>query len=252
MTYLYDGTYEGFLTCIFETFERKVYKANVAERSTFVHSMFEESVEVITDNKKCMRVRKGLEAKVGKIEANNCWRVFLFEESETINLLFNLILRIFTEGGSVLSNFGDKDVLNYHQTLKKVNRERHRMQAFIRFQKTKDGMYFALIEPDFNVLPLLINFFKNRYTDQKWLIYDVKRKYGMMYDKVDVSEVTLSENQTSDLNEEEAITLEDEELYYQGLWKQYFKSTNIVQRKNMKLHLRHVPKRYWKYLIEKQ
>nr|WP_312696155.1 MULTISPECIES: DUF4130 domain-containing protein [Sphingobacterium] len=26
----------------------------------------------------------------------------------------------------------------------------------------------------------------------------------------------------------------------------------MEERKNIKLHLRHVPKRYWKYLVEKQ
>jgi len=43
-----------------------------------------------------------------------------------------------------------------------------------------------------------------------------------------------------------------QEFEFQTLWQDYFKSTNIVSRKNMKLHIRHVPKRYWKYLSEKQ
>jgi probable DNA metabolism protein len=43
---------------------------------------------------------------------------------------------------------------------------------------------------------------------------------------------------------------EDEEIY-QHLWKNYFHSVNIPARKNTKLHLRHIPKRYWKHLTEK-
>ena len=39
--------------------------------------------------------------------------------------------------------------------------------------------------------------------------------------------------------------------YQHWLDKNYFKSTNIVARKNTKLHTQHVPKRYWKYLTEK-
>ena len=42
-----------------------------------------------------------------------------------------------------------------------------------------------------------------------------------------------------------------EELY-QKLWHSYFQSINIEARKNTKLHLQHVPRRYWKYLTEKQ
>ncbi|MGY0039832.1 DUF4130 domain-containing protein [Pedobacter sp. NJ-S-72] len=46
--------------------------------------------------------------------------------------------------------------------------------------------------------------------------------------------------------------LSEKEGFYAVLWKDYFKSTNIAARKNTKLHIQHVPKRYWKYLTEKQ
>ncbi|RZL34744.1 MAG: DUF4130 domain-containing protein, partial [Pedobacter sp.] len=46
--------------------------------------------------------------------------------------------------------------------------------------------------------------------------------------------------------------LNEKEELYTHLWKDYFKSTNIESRKNTKLHVQHVPKRYWKYLTEKQ
>jgi len=252
MIYLYDGSYDGFLTCVFESFERRDFDSKIFIKGDYVTSIFDETKDVVVDNQKSLRVKVGLDKALGKTDAHNCYRVFLAEDAETINVLFKLIQRIFKEGPQLLNNFGDESVLHYHQMLKKVNRERHRMQAFIRFQKTTDGMFFALIEPDFNVLPLLIRFFKNRYTDQNWLIYDVKRKYGMLYNNGGVEEVMLSEEQSDELSTEKAIDLEDDESFYQDMWKQYFKSTNIVQRKNLKLHLRHVPKRYWKYLIEKQ
>ena len=44
---------------------------------------------------------------------------------------------------------------------------------------------------------------------------------------------------------------DEDELVFQTLWRDYFKSTNIKSRKNMRLHIQHVPKRYWKYLSEK-
>jgi probable DNA metabolism protein len=137
--------------------------------------------------------------------------------------------------------------------VKKVGRERHRMKAFIRFQKTADGMYYAPVEPDFNVLPLIVYFFKNRYADQQWIIYDVKRKYGLYYNLHTVTEITyefVSAIDTNKVNLPQELTDSGEELA-SLLWKDYFNSTNIPARKNMKLHIQHVPKRYWKYLNEK-
>src|ERR1700759_5807161 len=125
-----------------------------------------------------------------------------------------------------------------------IGRERHRMEAFIRFQKLSDGTFYAGVEPDFNVLPLLIKHFRDRYADQKWIIYDLKRKYGIYYDleKVEYMEVEFSTD--GDKNKLTGIYFEDEQLY-QHLWKNYFNSVNIPSRKNLKLHLRHIPKRYW-------
>ena len=50
---------------------------------------------------------------------------------------------------------------------------------------------------------------------------------------------------------DENLMAEDEKLY-QELWKGYFKSMTIKERINLKLHRQHLPKRYWKYLTEKQ
>ncbi len=124
------------------------------------------------------------------------------------------------------------------------------MEAFIRFQKLSDGTFYAAIEPDFNVLPLLIKHFRDRYADQKWLIYDLKRKYGIYYDldKVEYMEVEFSTD--GDKSKLPEIYFGDEQLY-QHLWKNYFNSVNIPSRKNLKLHLRHIPKRYWRHLTEK-
>jgi probable DNA metabolism protein len=125
------------------------------------------------------------------------------------------------------------------------------MEAFVRFQKTADHLYFAIIEPDYNVLPLIKDHFRKRYADQKWLVYDAKRKYGIFYNLEEVAEVQINfEKEMSRGKKVQTIYNSDEEIYQQ-LWHQYFKSVNIAARKNTKLHIQHMPRRYWKYLTEK-
>ena len=127
------------------------------------------------------------------------------------------------------------------------------MEAFIRFQHTADGIFYCGIDPDFNVLPLIINHFKNRYADQQWIIYDIKRNYGLFYDLEKVEEIKLDfTDQNTKASLSTPSVLSEKEGLYAVLWKDYFKSANIPARKNTKLHVQHVPKRYWKYLTEKQ
>lgn len=251
MRYVFDGSYAGFLCCVFESFERKEKNVNPVPNDQFQPGIFADSREIVTTLEKATRVSKGLQQHCGKAAAN-FYKAFLSEDTTGWQAIFNIITTIFREGDAILGNYGNTDVLYFSQTLTKVNRERHRMQAFIRFQKTTDGMYVSVVEPDFNVLPLLSDFFKKRYADQPWLIYDAKRKYGLLYNKTSVCEVQLSPAEKNALITHTVIELDEKEEAFSQLWKTYYKSTNIIARKNMKLHLQHVPRRYWKYLTEKQ
>ncbi|SEW53484.1 TIGR03915 family putative DNA repair protein [Chitinophaga arvensicola] len=254
MIYIFDGTYQGFLCCVFTYFEYKdtAVRLQLSGDDACQTDMFSASRSIVTDVPKAQRVQHGLQKHVGSTVAMDFFSVLLSEDRKAWAAAFYIVCRIFSGQADILENFGDDQVLYFTQTVKKVSRERHRMKAFVRFQKSNDGLFFAVIEPDFNVLPLIADFFKKRYADQKWLIYDVKRKYGLLYDKRTVSEVNISPEDKQALSADEVITLDEKDEHFQQLWKRYFQSTNIEARRNMKLHLQHVPRRYWKYLVEKQ
>ena len=126
---------------------------------------------------------------------------------------FYLVRNLFQGYSDIINDFGDSKVLYFHQTLKKVQREGHRMKAFVRFSKSNDGLFFSLIAPDFNVLPLIVSFFKNRYADQVWLLYDVKRTYGFYYDKKIVTEVKVTDQSiVSNVLTEKTIDLDENDI----------------------------------------
>jgi probable DNA metabolism protein len=165
--------------------------------------------------------------------------------------MFLYIQYIFSSPENIEKDFGNDAVLKVAQTSKKVFREKHRFEAFIRFQLLNDGLYFAPVEPDFNILPLIIPHFEARFKDQKWLIYDLKRKYGICFDLSKVSYVSLNLLEFPAPGCIPEQFLHPDEKLFQVLWKDYFKSSNISSRKNLKLHIQNMPHRYWKYLTEK-
>ena len=248
---LYDGSFEGFLTCVFEVYERKLELVTIKKNTETQSSLFGQSEDVITDLKKSKRVWKGLGKKTSSVGRMRLIYAFLSEHEDIADILLRYIQHVFKNKDMVDSDFGNVDILKVSQLAKSVGREKHRMEAFVRFRLTKDNLYFATVEPDFNVLPLIQKHFKARYADQKWMIYDLKRNYGIYYDlkKVEFIQMELPENFDATKTSEDFFA--DEELQFQNLWHDYFQSTNIESRKNMKLHVRHVPKRYWKYLSEK-
>ncbi|NDI99667.1 DNA metabolism protein [Flavobacterium sp. LaA7.5] len=253
ITYVFDGSLEGLLTAIFEFYEQKPGTIQLVWQKLHQPAMLEETVIIVNDEAKAKRVWKGLQQKLSPEWLKQFYTAYLSEQPQTFQDLFDFACYIFDNPKGAEKNFGNPHVIAVSKMVKKVGRERHRMKAFVRFQKTADGMYYAPVEPDFNVLPLIVYFFKNRYADQQWIIYDVKRKYGLYYNLHTVTEITyefVSAIDTNKVNLPQELTDSGEELA-SLLWKDYFNSTNIPARKNMKLHIQHVPKRYWKYLNEK-
>ncbi|MGQ2984451.1 TIGR03915 family putative DNA repair protein [Flavobacterium sp.] len=252
--YIFDGSFEGLLTSIFEFYDRKPGRVHLVWQKYYVPGLMQDSLDVITDEAKAKRVWAGLQKKLVPEWQKKFYWAYLSEDPKTFQDLFAFACYIFDNATGAYNNFGNAHVMAISKMERGVSRERHRMKAFIRFQQTADGIYYCPVEPDFNVLPLIVKFFRDRYADQRWIIYDVKRKYGMYYDLHNVEEITyefVANVDTRKVQLPAALADEKEELASM-LWKDYFNSTNIPARKNMKLHIQHVPKRYWKYLNEKE
>ena len=249
-TIIYDGSFEGLLTAIFEVYEYKFSDPGIFPKNAAI-PLFGKQHIVHSSPEKAERVLKKLRATLSASVCKKIYEVHLSEKEGIANVLFRFIQYGLKAGKSACDDFSHEAVITLHQTLKKVHRERHRMEAFIRFQQASDGLFFASVEPDFDVLPLISSHFAKRYTDQRWLIFDKKRRYGLLYDLKDVHVVEQSPADINGMGLISAISLHEDEKKFQELWQQYFKSVNIKERKNTALHVRHMPKRYWRYLTEK-
>lgn len=251
--FTYDKSFEGLLTCLFEAYGRKLFPDLLAADDQPLPLFHDQVVSIGTDENKSGRVWKALEKKLspaGLSVITACW---LSELPEIDLLLFRYICKAIDAPSSIELNFGDQDILKATQISKKVNQERLRVIQFARFQKTADGIFFAALEPLYNVLPIAIHHFQDRFADQKWIIYDLKREYGYYYDLVSVTEIRFETKAGHLLTGRltEPLMDQDEKLF-QTLWKTYFKSIGIQERVNPRLHKQNLPVRFWKYLTEKQ
>ena len=237
---------------VFEAYERKAWPTAIEQEKLAQPSMFGETIAVITDEQKASRVWKGLQRKLSPSALEALYYTYLGEQPGFEQLVFAYARLVFDHQESVEGNYTAPCVLQVQQIQKQVHREKHRMEAFVRFQKTADGLYYATISPDFNVLPLIIPHFEKRYADQRWAIYDTRRRYGVYYDLQSAQFIQLESQGPKREGVLAPDQLDEEELSYQQLWQVYFDHVNIPERKNPRLHLRHIPRRYWKYLSEKQ
>ena len=251
--WIYDKTFEGFLTLVFESYELKTFPDQILGEKESQSFIFRGNYKVIGNQAKAKRVWDGLNKKISNTCCQMIYQVFLSEIKDIELLILRYIREIFDSPVNIELNFGNKYVLEMLEISKKVAREAHRIPMFVRFQKTADEIYYASFDPMHNVLPLVIDHFEKRFADQQWIIYDTRRNYGFYYDLKNTKEVIFTQSMVNKANGkiDKDLLAKDEQLF-QELWKTYFNSMCIKERINPKLHKQLLPRRFWKYLIEKQ
>ena len=280
LVYTFDNTLDGLLTAVFDSFLLKQQPDYLLAEGEQLPLFVDQQYRVVTDSEKAERVWKGLEKHLSRDGVHMITISWLSEERALNQPLFNFICKVFRRESkgqvhdsglnhatcpldSLERNASDEDVLAVRNTCRRVLHETLRMKQFIRFQKAKDGTYLAVVSPDHNVLPLITDHFQDRFNDQSWLIYDAKRHYGYYYGaspnpskrRGDVIRVTF-ENEAEvpfDLSngKMDADILSDNDKIFQDLWRTYFKAICIKERMNPKKQLSDMPRRYWKYMTEK-
>ena len=264
--YLFDGTLDGLLSAVFDAYFRKQYPDLLLGQGEQLPLFCDDVWQVATSDEKATRVWAGLEKQLPKEALRLVMVSWMSEEKDLPTPLFHYIYKVFQTKG-IERNFSDPDVLHVTNTARRVLHEQLRMKQFIRFQKAKDGTYLAVVAPDHNVLPLITDHFQDRFNDQPWLIYDAKRHYGYYYSLTPnpsptgegsdykVIRVTFEDEASVpfDLSNGKmnVDVLSDDDQLFQDLWRTYFKAICIKERMNPKKQLSDMPRRYWRYMTEK-
>lgn len=251
--FIYDRTFEGLLTCIFEAYSRKSFPDALLTEQEPLPLFCDEAFTVCADEAKAGRVWRRLQQKLSSRAVAELAAGWFSELPQADMLLFRYMRKALDAACPPETNFGDPDVLALHQIARKVSKERERVVQFLRFQKALDDTYFAAVEPLYNVLPLAVAHLKERFHDQQWIVYDARRHYGYYYDRSEITEVFPDAEQGvfASGRLDEGVMAQDEQLF-RRLWQTYFKATTIRERTNFKLHRQQMPVRFWKYLTEKQ
>lgn len=250
--FFYDKTFDGLLSAVFEAFHLKLFPQKLLRTGDIPPIFAETTHTVVTIEAHSKRVWQGLQKKLQKNVCNMLMHVWLSELDGSDELLFRYICKTFATTQKIEYNFGDADILEVEKIARKVSHEALYIKQFLRFQKAADNIFFAPIRPIYNALPLTIDHFTDRFADQQWVIYDLRRKYGYFYDLHTTKEITFTDDDHLLSGKlDESLMAEDEKLF-QDLWKGYFKAMTIKERINPRLHRQHMPVRFWQYLTEKQ
>ena len=75
----YDGSFPGFLTCVFNAYEQKLEIAEIIPEGEDQKQLFSDTLEVITEDFKVQRVLKSLKQKLSSNGFTRLYYSFLSE-----------------------------------------------------------------------------------------------------------------------------------------------------------------------------
>lgn len=240
--YLYDGSLAGFYCCLHASVYGHEMPLGIQSEDEAQCSLM-PPCRVATNLERATHVRGAIARKISPRALELCEHVFLSCLAKKEMAMLRFLLLGFEQGARVTNALADPVVAEMLKAEKHLLGEAHLLKGFIRFAD-HEGKLIASIHPKNFVLPLLAPHFADRYAMETLLIFDETHQVALVYDK--------GKAQLVDLEEELSFEPSETELYYQQLWKQFYRTIAIEARENPRCRMTHMPKRYWAHMVEMQ
>ena len=240
MILVYDGTFEGFLSLVYEVYYKKL-KPTKIYKTIPNEIIFEEILEIQTSEENSTKVLKAIKTKFPKPIVEKILNIFMCDSRAFEVALLEFIIIGFKDTKQ-LFNINNSSVFYLSNLEKELFKNVHKMYAFVRFEELDDDTLYAKLECKFNVVYFLAKHFLKRFNNQNFIIHDINRKIAFIKTKNDYSiqEVAFFDEPNYSTNEEK----------FQKLWKRFFKGVTIEERINPKLQQQLVPLIYRTYMSE--
>lgn len=244
IVYIYDNSFDGLLTAIYDAYYNSAKPEKIVGEWEFTPNLLYDAISINTDSSKSQKVYNGINNKISRDALNYVFYAYLSDTKNAANIIYEYVKLGFKLGKEVDMHLYEDKVIKIHNLFRKVSKEAHNMTGFLRFKCIKNNFYYSSFEPDHNICGLLAPHFAERFSDQNFIIHDIKREVAVLYNTKEWVILPFSKEDGIQL------TSNVQDTIYEELWRGYFVWTDIESRKNIRLQKRLMPKRYWKYLTE--
>ena len=246
MEYIYDGSFDGLLSCFYAHVYTDIADAIITEEDSRQMGLLAERTLIVTDEEKSEKVANAIEKKISPAALRRCYRAFLScVDGREMDILRYVFLG-FKIGANVDMMHGDPIVRKMDLLNHKTSWELERFLGILRFSvvynENNHEVLYAPFAPNADLIQLMMPHFLNRYRREAFVIHDLKRE------KAAFSSGGCWVMRPLPKSFAPSVT-KDEEAY-RNLWKDYFSAASIKERTNHKLQKQFIPRRYWQHLTE--
>lgn len=240
--YLYDGSFEGVLTCIFDSYLHRESPLSIEREEYSQFTLDSDYRHISTDLQKAQRVADKIIKCAGYTAYKHMYYTYLSEKPLSESNISDYVKMCLKYGKNTDKHLTVPCIDFVLDAALRTAHEAHQYTGFVRFSELDGGIYYSEIEPVHNILPIIAYHFEARYPAMPFLIHDVKRMQCLVYNG---KESIIKKTDTMPV-----LNFSDDEQLYRNMWKKFYDTVEIKERHNEKCRMTLLPKRYWKHMTE--
>ena len=188
---VYDGSFEGLMCCIFTLYEQKIPVFRLARIGEPLGELFAQTIQVKSNKAQAQRVWSGIKRKSSNISLERIELAYLSEIRGEDHTIIRYVQYLIDSKKNIEDNLSHPVVQRLNDVVKMLHREKQLVKEKIRFQTLVNDIKYNIIEPNYNVLPLLKDYLLQKYAKQKWIVYDIRRNKGLFYNLQEIKDIQL-------------------------------------------------------------
>ena len=245
-----EDSLEGIFTAIYDAYALREghehIHVQVGEKDNY--RLFAVYLHSQPDSVKTAKVVRTLKDRLGEevyITLCRAAASFYPDKGETV---YRTVVEGITGGSGrrVMENLRNPYVTRTFELARRTANEAHREIEFLRFQELEQGILYAKIGPENNVVPLIMPHFADRLAPENFMIHDEKRGlFGVHPARQEWYLVSGAERFV-----EESLHKSENEWKYRELFTLFHQTIAIAERKNKRLQQSMLPLRFQDYMVE--
>ena len=245
-----EDSLEGIFTAIYDAYAlREGYEhihVQVGEEDNY--RLFASYLYSQPDSVKTEKVARTLKSRLGEEVYLTICRAASSFYPDKGEAVYRTVVAGITGGSGrrTMDNLRNSYVARTFELARRTANEAHHEIEFLRFKELEQGILYAKIGPENNVLSFVMPHFADRLAPENFMIHDEKRElFGVHPAREDWYLVSAVDEFLQD-----SLKWSDKERGYQELFALFHKTIAVSERKNSRLQQQMLPLRFRDYMVE--
>lgn len=248
--FLCQNSFDGILCGVYDAYlsQLNLDECRLELEDEYEYAMFCDYREVLPEAWKAGKVADKVNRVMSEEAYVYLYRAGLHKSPDRADRILRFIRLGLKYGRNTLRMLQNPDVYEIFQMNRYVGNEAHFLVEFVRFEKLSSGLFYGTVGPENDVLEIVAAHFADRFPDMDWMLYDEVHQKAALHSKSGfwVMHEGVTESELEGMNRTETPDV------YVDMWKTFFETISIEERRNPQCQRNMLPLRYRKYMTEFQ